>query len=290
MPDSSLHINLSTVSANSSDYVIIAQEPRCKDVGRTSKLQGVLAISSMIFGGQLPVPNCGGLAGFDTPVYVYPSRKTLRFTFALSHGDFKPGVSATMTREEIVSCGFKDVSTLDYPPSGLVSLAWIGKCYDATGRVTSSPAFTINGRSIVFSGKVYGSLRARYSVYRVTHNVRIEEREDSLENNFECIAYCRWDGGIVYEDIKAPSGYDETKGNCGNGIYSGEGPINGGSGSAEICTPSRAGGTYPTAVKADRITTIDYCQQSVVSDKITESVESGKEPGEECSDGPITTN
>ncbi len=270
------------------DYVIIEQEPWAKDVGRTSKNQGIMAIGSMIFGGALPDPNCGGLAEFDTSVYVYPSRHELAYSFNVSHGSFIPkSVNPHLLREEVIQCGYNLSAETDYPVIALQSMMWIGECYDAKGVSVTRPTISVNGRTLLFSTKVYGSVRIKYFVYRREYSVNIKEREDSIENNFECVAFCRWNGGITYKDIVAPNGFDDTLGNCGNGIY----PEFGDDGSStKICQPNWGRGTYPVGVKADKLTEVDFCSQEIMSVRITESVESGNEEGDECSDGPITTN
>ncbi len=284
----SLNILLSGLFADESDYVLIEQEPWAKDVGRTSKNQGVLAIGSMIFGGSLPLPNCGSLAGFDAPVYVYPSRSGLYYRFDVAGGEFVPGIFETVLREEIVQCSLKKSADTDYPVLAMRSMEWIGHCYDGHGNVVGRPSITRSGRTIFLGSKVYGSIRVKYFVERMIYNVRVEERDESIENNFDCVAFCVWPGGVKFKEIEAPGGYEETRGNCGNGIYNGRGP--GADGDVEICQPDWGQGTYPVAVRADRHTKKDYCSQVEMSDTITESVETENMPGEECSDGPITTN
>lgn len=270
------------------DYVIIEQEPWGKDVGRTSDVQGITAIGSMIFGGSLPLPDCGGLAEFNTLVYVYPSRPDLYFTFHVSHGNFLPGkIESNLLREEVIQCRFKISQETDYPVNGIRFMKWIGKCYNAKGEIVPYPSISIDGRIFTFSEKVYGSLRVRYSVFRYTYKVRITERDDSIENNFECIAFCTGYGDVVYKEIQAPSGFGDSLGNCGNGIY----PLGLGTESEiEICTPDWGQGVYPVAVRADKLTRVDYCSQEIMDERVTESIDTENEPGEECSDGPITTN
>lgn len=281
-------ISLGARSVDASDYIFIEQEPWAKDVGRTSKSQGILAMGSMIFGGKIPLPNCGGLAGFNTPVYVYPSRSDLQFIFRVSHGDFQPATVTTMIREEIIKCGLKDKATCEYPVSSMLSKRWLGPCRDAKGNTVPRPTVIQQGRDFHFSSKVLSSMRIRYTVYRRTYLVRIEERQDSIENNFQCVAFCVFAGGGKWQEIEAPSGYEATLGNCGNGIYDSLGAS--GSGSSEICQPDWGKGSYPKAVRADKLTRQDYCSQQILSERITESEESANEPGEECSDGPLVTN
>ena len=281
-----LYISLGSAQyADESDYVLIEQKPWAKDVGRTSKSQGILAIGSMIFGGNLPQPNCGGLAGFDTPVYIYPSRPDLQFVLKVSHGEYQVGKIETMIREEIIKCGLNDTATTEYPVAAMQSMVWLGPCYDGRGNITAYPTVIQQGRDFHFSAKVLGSIRVKYAVNRITYNVRIEERDDSIENNFQCLAFCVGNGWGNWKEIEAPSGYDDTKGNCGNGIEKGDGADG-----TSICSPEWGKGTYPVAVRADRATDMEYCSQEITSDNITESVETENEPGEECSDGPIVTN
>ena len=257
-------------SAAADDYILIEQEPWGKDVGRTSLMQGLVGIKAAVYGTLFPPANCGGLDGFDTPVYVYPSRSDLNFVFAVIHGEFVPCTVQTLIRDEIVQCGFKASAELKYPCQGTPSLQWLGQCYDPDGNIVPRPNVTIAGRELQFDGLVYGSLRARYSVLRKTYNVRVEERDDSIENNFDSVAYCVWTGGVKWKELSPPSGYDEHHGNCGNGIYD-----DGSGGDSAICSPT--GKRYPTAVRADRHTKKDYCSQVVESDEITESTDYDKD-------------
>lgn len=278
-------------SADTNDYVMIEQEPWADDVGRTSNAQGIMAIGSMIFGGSLPLPNCGGLNGFGAPVYTYPSRLGLNYTFDVSHGQIQPGTISMLTREEIIQCSLQESAETDYPVARMQSMQWIGQCYDERGRSAGRPQIKQNGRTLSFTEKVFGSLRIKYSVIRQTHLVRIEEREDSIENNFDSVAFVRWDGGVDFKEITAPSGYDATTGNCGNGFYPGT-PTggSGGTGVTEACPPTGGQGSYPKAVRANRKTTIEYCSQEVDADTVTESVERDSDDNDCDDDDPIITN
>lgn len=252
-------------------------------------LQGIQGIQSSIYGGLFPDPNCGGLNNFDTPIYVFPSRSDLNCTFKLSHGDFMPCRVENKIREEVVQCSLQDSADIDYPPVGSVNLSWIGKCYDESGNEILRPTVVVSGRKLTFSEKVYGSVRARYTVYRKTYNCRIEKRDDSIENNFDAVAYVRWNGGIVWLEIDPPSGYDATEGNCGNGVYD-QGDQGDGGGDTEICSPQ--GSRYPSAARANRHTEVDYCRQEVKSDETTEIIDydNDKEPCGEPADNTTTTN
>ena len=262
-----LSVALTNPASDAGDYILIEQEKWGKDVGRTSVAQGVYAIGSMIFGGSMPDANCGGLNGFDTDVYVYPSSSDLRFQFAVSHGEFQPGTFENLIREEIIQCSLQDSVQCKYPVQSMVSMQWLGECFNSEGIVVSRPTVKRSGRTFSFSEKVYGSLKIRYNVRRFTYKVRIEEREDSIENNFECVAYCVWDDGVAYKEITAPSGYEMTSGNCGNGLYGTDG-LGGGAGGATDIDPGEPdqGDDLPTAPKKDRKVSVDYCEQTLESD------------------------
>ena len=91
---------------------------------------------------------------------------------------------------------------------------------------------------------------------------RIEKRDDSIDNQFQSVAYAVWDGGVQWHELSPPSGYDITEGNCGNGLPGG---------SSTICDPNHD--KYIKAVRADRYIGIDYCTQVVREDRVTESVD-----------------
>ncbi len=271
-------------------YVMIEQEPWPKDVGQTSKNQGILAMGSMIFGGTLPSANCGGLSEFSTPVYVYPSAYFLRFTFHISHGDMILESASYDVREEIVQCSLSETALLDYPVHAMILMQWVGDCYGSDGSVISKPIITIDktvdGRTLTFSDKVYGSLRVKYYVKRYTYKARIEEREDSIENNFQSVVFAIWDGGISFEEIEPPSGFEETVGNCDNGIYDplGEGWLDFLNRYGANITGGYNSSTLPEIIKADKFTVVEYCSQEIQSERIVESIKSGVAGGATIND------
>lgn len=265
-------------TADESDYVLVEQEKWGKDVGRTSLLQGILAVGSMVFGGLLPLPDCGGFDGFTVSLYAYPSRKDLAFKFGVSHPhDYSPiGTIQTLTRTEILNCGLQSAVETKYPVQSMRSMVFLGPCYDKKGSIVPKPDVIQDGRTVRFSKGVLGSLRVTYDVYRIVYSVQVTKREYSLENNFEAIAYAVWNGGINSKDIVAPSGYEYTEGECENG----KDPDQPDGSETEICPPPR-GGSYPKAVEADRETDQDYCSQVIIRDVVTEKVITDKD-GKEC--------
>ncbi len=272
MSEQTLSVNFSLPSrGDEEDYILIEQEPWPKDVGKTTVLQGLAGMSAMLFNTPFPPVNCGGDAeGYDTDIYVYPSRIGLIFSFYIFNGTYTPKIAPTSFRDEMKQCGLVDSIELDYPPLAMPSLQWIGDCYDERGAITSKPIITVIGRTISFSKKVYGSFRARYSVYRKVYSVRVESRDDSIENNFEGIAYCVWNGGVAWEKCKPPSGYDVTGDDCGNGINSdgsfGAHPGDLGSVEGDEGTPSEAEDNEPlVAEAADLEIKVRYCEQTELS-------------------------
>ena len=92
----------------------------------------------------------------------------LNFRFAISHGEFMPSISEMMIREEVIKCGLQDSTTLEYTPVDAVSLSWIGDCYDETGGKITKPSVDVDGRLLSFDSKVFGSIRARYTLPRAS--------------------------------------------------------------------------------------------------------------------------
>lgn len=278
MSEQTLAISFSLPSGEDDDheYLIIEQEPWGEDVGKTTFLQGLTGIAAVVYGRLYYEKNCQGDAnGFDMKVYVYPSSVSMSYQFHISHGEYTPAGSEIIVRDEMIQCGFEDSAEINYPRSStaLPSLQWLGPCYDNTGTIVSRPTITMEGRTILFSKKVYGSLRVRYSVYRVTYNVRVEERDDSIENNFQSVVYCNWDGGIKWLNIDPPSGYDYDKGDCGNGFYGYYDEYGNWvwatslPGSTEIDPDDED--EIPVAPERDRKIVKDYCSQETTSDTIS---------------------
>lgn len=256
MTEQSLSINFS--GGEIYDYLLIEQEPWPEDVGKTTVLQGLAGMAALLFNTEFPLANCGGdSAGFDTDVFVYPSRLDMRYKFDISHGEFTPDVFLLLQRDEMKQCGYVASVELDYPPINIPSLEWVGDCYDNRGAIVSKPTITVAGRTIYFSKLVYGSLRARYTVFRNTYKIRVESRDDAIENNFDSVVYCVWDGGIQWMDCSPPSGYDITKGICGNGI---------GDTDIEDPEPDPDPDKPPESTDgADLEIKIDYCSQEEIS-------------------------
>ena len=263
MPEQVLSISFSIPTYEQSEYLLIEQEPWGKDVGVTTVLQALSGIMATIYGTAWPLINCGGLPeGYDTVVYVYPSTQSLagRYQFKIINGD--PPVrtiSEFPRRDETIQCGFADSIELKYPPFGFPFLQWIGQCYDINGNITTRPVVEVVGRKVSFSKKVYGSIRANYETIRHAYLVRVEERKDSIEDNFKSVVYCVWDGGVRWLEVDPPSGYDYTQGDCGNGFPPG-------TDGSTIVNPPDDDDSPPYADEVDRQVIVDYCPQEVIYD------------------------
>lgn len=248
-------------------YLLIEQEPWGKDVGKTTALQAFAGITAAIYGIDWPRTNCMGDAeGYDAKVYVYPSIIGMSFRFHITHGEYVSKGAKILIRDETVQCGFNKSVDLNYPCRARPSLQWLGRCYDFTGAIVSKPVVTIEGSRLFFSKQVYGSLRVRYTVIRYTYDVRVEERDESIENNFDSVVYCNWNGGIKWLKINPPSGYDYTKDDCGNGAwFDAYGNLILGGGGSVIIDPEEDP-KPPIAPEVDRKIVIAYCEQELKSD------------------------
>lgn len=278
MTEAALTIPFSNPSAAAgSDCLKIEQEPWGKDVGQVSNVQGILAISASIYGKRWPQAFCGGLNGVSrATVFVYPCADIgLNYQFKVSHGEVIQQAIEVGYREETIQCSMKLEHEPDYPVMFMGAMAWIGHCYDSRGTITGRPVVSFADGKIVFSKKVYGSVRIRYTAMRHAYQVQISRRQDAIENKYQSVAYAVWNGGIKWIDIDPPARFEEFDGDCGNGAFYhpllqdgyGDGQLSG----TDICL-----GKYtklPVAVTADRHIVVNYCSQEQISDKTTESAE-----------------
>lgn len=281
MNEAALTIPFSNPSAAAGgDCLKIEQEPWGKDVGKTTNMQAILAVSAAVYGARWPKAYCGGLDGrFKATVYVYPCDPHMSYQFKVSHGLVSGRSIGVPIREEVVQCGLQLEHTLDYPALIIVSKAWPGSCYDNRGTVTSRPTVTVDGNKVTLNKQVYGSLRIRYLVIRHIYDVTVSKRLDALENTYQSVAFCVFNGGVEWIDIEAPAGFEDTDGECGNGgIYDEDGNLIRLSG-VDICSPDYH--KLPVAVTADRRIKVDFCSQETISDKTNETVDYDSQR-EEC--------
>lgn len=278
MSESEISITFANRSQSSRDCVLIEQEPWGRDVGETSNMQGILAISAAVSGGRWPEVNCAGSNGeFNATVYVYTCDDVgLDYQFKVSHGTVSMRVTEIMYREEVVQCSLQLEHELDYPVRSVGAMSWIGNCYDSGGSVTSRPIVTIqDDNTVLLSKKVWGSLRVRYTVLRHTYHVTIQRRWAALENKYNSVAYAVWDGGVKWLDIEAPTNFEAFDGDCGNGAFYNpnlqDGYNDGQLSQTDICKPEYT--KLPVAVTADRMRTVEYCSQETLSDTTNETTD-----------------
>lgn len=282
MVESPITINFANrSSAASRDCLKIEQEPWGKDVGETSNMQGILGIAAAINGGSYPEVNCAGMNGeFNATVYVYLCDPQMNYQFKVSHGTVSGRTAETKYREEIIQCSMNLEHTTDYPVRAMARMAWIGNCYDGRGNVVAHPTAEHADGVITVDQKVWGSLRVRYTVTRHTYHVTIQRRWEALENKYNSVAYCVWDGGVKWLDIEAPANFEAFDGDCGNGAFYDpnlqNGYEDGQLSKTDICQSEY--NRLPVAATADRKIKINYCTQETISDVVntTEDYESEK--------------
>ena len=280
MADVALNIGFANSTDDQYNCLLLEQEPWGEDVGETSELQGIQAISAAINGTAWPEVNCGGLnAEFNAIIYAYPCSSGMSYNFKVSHGSVSTRAIDIVYREEIVQCSMKLSHTLDYPVQSMGATSWIGHCYNASGNITQAPAVSIDGRNVLFSEEVYGSFRVRYVVIRHIYYVTVSERTNAIENTYQSVVYAVWDGGVNWLDIEAPANFETYAGDCGNGAFYDDGDGDGlqdGYEDGQLSQTSVCSDKYvnvPSVVEADRKITVDYCSQEVIEDTTTERVE-----------------
>ena len=262
-------------------FLIIEQEPWGKDVGKTTILQAIAAMQTVIYGSSMPTLNCGGANGkFRTRVFVYPSAPDAAFQFKLSNGFVISATVEFAIREEIIQASMELKQTTDYPVFSVISSAWLGKCYDNQGNTVNPPGAEIESNVITFDKKVYGSLSIRYRVKRWVYVLEIRKRQLAIENTYQSLAYAVYNGGVEWCDVEAPAGFEESDGACQNGDIFGymedlNNWLNGRIGHVNVCHHRYR--TVPVAAYANRKIEVDYCTQEINSDETTERIDTGPE-------------
>ena len=270
-----------TPGAETCSGALIEQEPWGKDVGETSQSQAIEAIAALMYGGRWPGAHCGGVDGqFKATVYVYTCDFQLGYKVGVSHGRVVGGSIEFPIREETVQCSMKLEHELDYPTWSVLSINWLGKCYDINGNITSRPKVTVVANKIFLSDKVYATLRLRYMVLRRIYYVTVNKRTTALENTYQSVAYCVWAGGVVWLDIKAPTNFEETDGECQNGAwYDKYGNMTYVSG-MHTCDEDKY--SIPVATNADKLIDVEYCSQVSDDPTYVDDVDWEEKTKEDC--------
>lgn len=278
-----LSISFDNSTDSQETCVKIEQEPWGKDVGETTQSQAIEAIAALMYGGSWPVTNCGGFEGrFQATVYVYPCEYGLNYRLGVSHGFVSGRLIEVPIREETIQCSMELEHELDYPVWAILSKSWLGKCYDTDGNITTKPNVTVvDGKLIVLDKQVYGTIRVRYSVFRHVYYITVYKRQEALENTYQSVAYAIWDGGVVWIDVKAPTGFEDTDGECENGAwYDEDGSMTHISG-MDVCDEDEY--SVPVSVNANKHVEVDYCSQVEGDPVINESVDWETRTEEDCS-------
>jgi hypothetical protein len=152
----------------------------------------------------------------------------------------------------------------------MITLAWIGNCYNRDGSYAPHPDVTYSDGEIKLSAEVFGSLRVRYSVLRIAFVVQIRRREGEFEHKYDSVAYVVLDNGVEFIEIESPANFEKFDGDCQNGAYYG---VDGTSDGSLIYGPC-SGYKYPVAARANRYKNVDYCSQIQIDETTYEIIDS----------------
>lgn len=218
-----LAITLSSEKKDFGEVLFLEQEERSPYEGRLTKSGLVQGVLGFIYPDDYVVENaCGGEEGvFETTVYAYLYEPLLDYNIALDYGELGERVIEEVEYIEIINCSLKDFVEFSYPSDKVLETKWEGLAYTNMGQVVPHPNYEFDRQGTYFDSSVYASLRVRYRVTRHAYSVRVTSRAKYdltvTEDKYASVAYAYWDGGIDFEKIEVPYGFEETDGNCGNG-------------------------------------------------------------------------
>lgn len=260
MTNSSLGVQFSNQAASSLDnYLKIEQEDYASDTGvvTASDVISTLSVLLGISNDETDV-YCGmneDGESFDAAVYVYPYPKSLFYDKAITHGTALQVGSEIVRKSQRINFKLDNTATLDYPVSAIISRDWVSdKLFKADGTPAIKQIISVNGQEVSIPEKVYGSVDVVYTTYREVYKVFVPARADAVENFFQSLFYCRFDGGIETLSIEAPPNAED---NYAAGTTCSDSSLLGKGGGTTIISPD--GSDTPTIEPSNKETYLNYC-------------------------------
>lgn len=193
----------------------LEQEEWAPYTGFVTKSNMVRQIGKMLFAdhGWNPVVGCALMNGLlYSLIYAYPLLPTTKFKVLSSYGYLSEGSGQDVVMEETIDFDFDVEQGLKYPAIAVSGYDWLTS-YDHNGNPDTRPAVSVLGRNVTSSSPVYGTLRIRYSVYRVVYTLSMEAREDAIEHFWSAYLLGLPEGGrpVLLEFDPPPTMEDMTK-------------------------------------------------------------------------------
>lgn len=153
-------------------------------------------------------------------IHVYPLKPGLFYRLAVTHGELGERRIESVDVEENARLTLEQEISVRYPVDEIVSAEWLGDCFDAEFNVVPQPRLRIRAdrRQVEAAQPVYGTVAVKYRTTRHTYELRIEKREEAIENLYSSIAYALVDAGApVTEVLEPPPAASELEADCGYG-------------------------------------------------------------------------
>lgn len=242
------------------DLLQIEQDDWLPYTGVVTRAEMVRFVAAILYGGVYESRLECGLAGGAVvcAIRVYPRIPALAYQFSTSWGTLSERAVIEPEIEEIINFRLTDREEPSHPARSISSATWLAETYDSSGAVIPAPQLTIDGDSILAAVPVYGAVRVTYTTERHDYLLTAPRRDDAVDNHFSAVVYGVYDGGINWLEVEMPPGIEgfeaDADADCGWGSVDGA-----------ITTPDdEARPVLPSG--ADRLTVVDYCSQTVVSD------------------------
>jgi len=256
----SLVVNYRQDEVAQGPLLMIEQEEWGRNVGVVTTAEMLRYVSAVIYN-QLyqKTTDCGMVDGQLTcTINVYTSRPGLAYQLHTSWGTVTGPAGGLVSITEILNFTLTTEERPKYPVRTMDSVRWLSDCYDSTGAIVNPPALTIGVDNVTIPDAVYGSVEVSYKTERYQHTLSVPKRDDAIEEMFSAAVYALYDGGVVWEKISMPRGFDENTAAVKCGL----------SGSVSVTWPE--GDPRPVADSPYRRRTIvDYCSQTTISDTIS---------------------
>lgn len=238
----------------------IEQEPWSVYTGAITKGEMVRWLAAMVAGDDYQSRIDCGIAGDQLvcTLHAYPYRAGLEYRLLASWGTLSDRQVEMLDIEELVQFRLTTTERTDHPVRRILSVSWDDDCYGPAGEIVVPPPLTADGEEVACGSPVYGTARVRYLCERHSYVLNAPRREDAIAHHFSAVVVGVYDGGLAVLGVEPPPGIEAFEADpdavCGRSwIFDGS-------------------VTFPddepiTASPASRETVMDYCKQTVISDR-----------------------
>ena len=237
------------------DLVLLEQEQWSSRTGLLTRAGMVRWLDAALYnqGSMAGVMDCGLTDGnLQILIHVYPLRPDVQFRLTTTAGQLGNAEYAELEESESVSFDMETTATLRHPALRIAAAQWLVGPYDPDGNPIDAPPLWIDGRRIIASRPMYGSVHLTTITPRYTYPLVLhwQEAQALLLAGWSEYAVCLPPPGRPAAlALEAPPGLEDL-------AESGEG-----CGASRHYTHRHDGGPWPPAAQPqDKRIKCDYCE------------------------------